>query len=429
MTQPRVVIIGAGPAGLTAAYELAEAGVRNVVVLEATGDIGGLSKTVNYKGNRIDIGGHRFFSKSDWVMDWWLRQLPLAGAADPESRAFVLAYQGRRRTLDRMPTASESDERVMLVRGRLSRIYFAGRFFDYPLKANLETALKLGLWRCMLFGASYMRAKLFPRKPERTLEDFFINRFGWRLYLQFFKSYTEKVWGTPCSSISAEWGAQRVKSMSIGKALRHAVLKLLKLDGGRAEQTSLIERFMYPKYGPGLMWETTADRLRERGVQIVMHSPVTRLEMEGGRLRAACARRADGSEQRYEGDVFISTMPVRDLVLSQQPAPWSTATSSPSACFTASSRPRPPAAAARASCRTTGSTSRKRACASAGCRSSTTGARTWCPTRIPSGSAWSSSATRAMTCGARRTRISSSWASPRCTSCGSPTPASAWTGS
>jgi protoporphyrinogen oxidase len=319
MKQPRVVIIGAGPAGLTAAYELAQAGVDNVVVLEATGDIGGLSKTVNYKGNRIDIGGHRFFSKSDWVMDWWLKQLPLAGAATPESRAFVLAYQGRRRTLDRLPTASESDERVMLVRGRLSRIYFAGKFFDYPLKANLETALKLGLWRCMLFGASYVKAKLFPRKPERTLEDFFINRFGWRLYLQFFKSYTEKVWGTPCSSISAEWGAQRVKSMSIGKALRHAVLKLLKLDDGRAEQTSLIERFMYPKYGPGLMWETTAERLRERGVQIVMNSPVTRLQMEGGRLCAAGVRDADGSEQRYEGDIFISTMPVRDLVLSQQP--------------------------------------------------------------------------------------------------------------
>jgi protoporphyrinogen oxidase len=319
MIRPRVVVIGAGPAGLTAATELAEAGVTDIVVLEATADIGGLSKTVNYKGNRIDIGGHRFFSKSDWVMDWWLRRLPLARSDDPESQAFVLKYQGKQRTLHRSARASESDERVMLVRGRLSRIYFAGKFFDYPLKANVETALKLGLWRCLFFGASYIKAKLFPRRPEATLEDFFINRFGRRLYLQFFKSYTEKVWGTPCSSISAEWGAQRVKSLSIGKALRHAVRKVLKLDGGRVEQTSLIERFLYPKYGPGLMWEITAERLRSQGVRIEMESPVTRLDMDGKRLRAVCVRRSDGSEQRYEADAFISTMPVRDLVLAQQP--------------------------------------------------------------------------------------------------------------
>jgi protoporphyrinogen oxidase len=317
--QPRVVIIGAGPAGLTAASELSDAGVRDIVVLEASADIGGLSKTVNYKGNRIDIGGHRFFSKSDWVMDWWLRRLPLARATDAESRAFMLTYQGRQRMLERAATAVESDERVMLVRGRLSRIYFAGKFFDYPLKANLETALKLGLWRCLIFGASYVKAKLFPRRPEATLEDFFINRFGRRLYLQFFKSYTEKVWGTPCSSISAEWGAQRVKSLSIGKALWHAVRKVLKLDAGRAQQTSLIERFLYPKYGPGLMWETTAERLRRHGVRIVMESAVTRLEMKAGRVYAVSARKADGSEQRYEADVFISTMPVRDLVLAQEP--------------------------------------------------------------------------------------------------------------
>jgi protoporphyrinogen oxidase len=321
VTPGRVVIIGAGPAGLTAAYELAEKGVRDIVVLEATRDIGGLSKTVNYRGNRIDIGGHRFFSKSDWVMDWWLRMLPLAhsGDLDEASRAFLLAYQGRRRMLESPATARETEERVMLVRGRLSRIYFAGKFFDYPLKANFETALKLGLWRCVLFGASYVRARLFPRRPERNLEEFFINRFGRRLYLQFFKSYTEKVWGTPCTSISAEWGAQRVKSMSIGKALLHAVRKLLRLDAGRAEQTSLIERFLYPKYGPGLMWETTAERLRAQGVPIQMESPVARLEMDGNTLRAVTVRKANGTEQRHEGDVFISTMPVRDLVLAQEP--------------------------------------------------------------------------------------------------------------
>jgi protoporphyrinogen oxidase len=324
MTKSRVVIIGAGPAGLTAAYELATAGVTDVVVLEATRDIGGLAKTVNYKGNRIDIGGHRFFSKSDWVMDWWLHMLPLAreDALDAKGRALLLAYQGKRRSLRARSDAPDSDEHVMLVRSRLSRIYFDGKFFDYPLKADLDTALKLGLGRCLTFAASYLHARLFPLRPERTLEDFFINRFGRRLYLQFFKSYTEKVWGTPCEHISAEWGAQRVKSLSISKALRHALLKLLRVKSenmGQAEQTSLIERFLYPKYGPGWMWETTVQQLRERGVTIVLDAPVTRLEQASGRISAVQVRRSDGKSQCYEADHFVSTMPVRDLVLGLEP--------------------------------------------------------------------------------------------------------------
>jgi protoporphyrinogen oxidase len=311
----RVVIIGAGPAGLTAAHELAQRGVRDVVVLEATGDIGGLSKTVNHRGNRIDIGGHRFFSKSDWVMDWWLRMLPLVPGE--EKRGLEIAYHGQRRNLDAaQPSAAEPG---MLVRSRLSRIYFNGRFFDYPLKANLDTALKLGLVRCLLFAASYARARLFPR-PERSLEDFFVNRFGRRLYLQFFKSYTEKVWGAACTEISAEWGAQRVKSMSIGKALRHAVRRLLGLDGGAAQATSLIERFLYPKHGPGLMWETTAQALRSLGVRIEMRAPVARLEHSEETLRAVITRDPDGVEHRHEADYVISTMPVKDLVLGLRPA-------------------------------------------------------------------------------------------------------------
>jgi protoporphyrinogen oxidase len=319
-----VVIIGAGPAGLTAAWELAEAGVRDIVVLEATRNIGGLSQSIEYKGNRIDIGGHRFFSKSDWVMDWWTRMLPLAASPgqDAGDQDLVLAYQGKQRTLDRVAAASESDARVMLVRKRLSRIYFDGKFFDYPLKANLETALKLGLWRCARFGASYVWSMLFPRRPERSLEDFFINRFGRLLYLQFFKEYTEKVWGTPCDKISAEWGAQRVKSLSIAKALLHAVLKPFRRGGGlgAAQQTSLIERFLYPKYGPGLMWETTVEQLRARGVRFEFEAQVTKLEQAGGKIRAVRARLPDGTERRYEAGSFVSTMPVRDLVLGLEPA-------------------------------------------------------------------------------------------------------------
>jgi len=305
----RVVVIGAGPAGLTAAHELAAAGVRDVTVLEATGMVGGLSRSVAYKGNRIDIGGHRFFSKSDWVMDWWLRMLPLAAPGRAESR---LAYQGHWRTLGERASASEGEPNVMLLRSRLSRIYFDGKFFDYPLKADLETALKLGLARCMLFGMSYAWARLFPR-PERSLEDFFINRFGRRLYLQFFKEYTEKVWGAPCSSISAEWGAQRVKSLSIGKALRHALLRLLG-RGADAEQTSLIEQFLYPKLGPGLMWDVAAERAQAMGARLVLDAPVTRIEHAEGRIRAVHA-----AGRAYEADMFISTMAVRDLVLAMDP--------------------------------------------------------------------------------------------------------------
>ncbi len=319
----RVIIIGAGPAGLTAAYELSSAGVTDVVVLEATADVGGLSRSVNYKGNRIDIGGHRFFSKSDWVMQWWLRMLPLAASADSANPDVEIAYQGMRRRLGDAPAARESDEHVMLLRRRLSRIYFAGKFFDYPLKANLDTALKLGLRRCLALGASYAWAKLFPRRPERNLEDFFINRFGRRLYLQFFKEYTEKVWGTPCERISAQWGAQRVKSLSIASALRHALRRMFRRAGaglGAAEQTSLIERFLYPKYGPGLMWQVTAARLRERGVQIVFDAPVKHIEHAHGRIRAVRVSRPDGTEQRFEGEHFVSTMPVRDLVLGLAPS-------------------------------------------------------------------------------------------------------------
>ena len=279
-----------------------------MVVLEATGEVGGLARSVNYKGNRIDIGGHRFFSKSDWVMDWWLAMLPLAGSAAE------LGYQGSRRPLDRPATAKETDANVMLVRPRLSRIYFDGKLFDYPLKADFATARKLGFVRCLGFGISYVKAKLFPRRPERNLADFFVNRFGERLYRQFFKDYTEKVWGRPCEEISAEWGAQRVKSLSIGSALRHALRKLFGREP-KAEQTSLIEQFLYPKTGPGLMWEATTEKLRAKGVNVIFNAPVTRIEHQNGKVDAVIA-----AGTRHAGDYFISTMAVRDLVKSLSPA-------------------------------------------------------------------------------------------------------------
>ena len=314
-----VVIIGAGPAGLTAAHELARAGFSNITVLEASDTLGGLSRTVRHAGNRIDIGGHRFFSKSEWVMQWWLDMLPVAGPGEPHSLqgegAALFAYQGQSARIDPAQLPHAEGEATMLVRNRLSRILFGGKFFDYPLKLNAETALKLGLVRCLRFGLSYVRAHLWPRRPEATLEDFFINRFGERLYRQFFREYTEKVWGRPCDQISAEWGAQRIKSLSVGKAILHALRQML--PGGRkarAAQTSLIEYFLYPRLGPGQMWETAAERLRALGVRIEMQCKVEGLRHADGAVREVACRGADGVARTLPADWVISTMPVRELV-------------------------------------------------------------------------------------------------------------------
>jgi protoporphyrinogen oxidase len=316
------IIIGAGPAGLTAGLELVRAGRTGVTILEATQDIGGLSKTVNYKGNRIDIGGHRFFSKSDWVMNWWRDILPVAlpPGAGAEGE-FRLAYQGAQRLLGAHEIhAKESDESVMMVRNRLSRIYWGGKFFDYPLKPNLEMALKLGPAKCLTLGSSYAYSAMRPITPERSLEDFFINRFGRQLYRTFFKEYTEKVWGVPCNEISAAWGAQRVKSLSISKALMHALRKAV-TGGGAAEQTSLIENFLYPKYGPGQMWETVAQRFQAAGGRIIKGATVSAIERDENRVTRVRARHEDGQEQSFEAGQVISTMPVRELVQAMRPAP------------------------------------------------------------------------------------------------------------
>lgn len=306
-----IVIIGAGPAGLTAALELQRAGIPHITVIEADTQVGGISRTVAHHGNRIDIGGHRFFSKSDWVMDWWRALLPVAAPSDAQA-ARELRYQGAAADV---PTgsASESDEDVMLVRSRLSRIYFNKRFFDYPLKLNPDTLLKLGPWKTFTFGLSYVWSKIAPRKPEASLEDFLINRFGRRLYRQFFKEYTEKVWGVPCGEISAAWGAQRIKSLSILKAIAHALKKMLGA-GDKAEQTSLIESFLYPKYGPGQMWETAAKRFVAQGGTLLMQSHVDGISFTDGHVTGVRYRSADGSTHTLPCTQLLSTMPIKELV-------------------------------------------------------------------------------------------------------------------
>jgi protoporphyrinogen oxidase len=319
----RIVVIGAGPAGLTAAHELQREGRRDILVCEADTQVGGISKTIVHNGNRIDIGGHRFFSKSDWVMRWWLDKLPIADANEPASlkpasgHAF-LAYQGRTATLalDGLPTAG--GDASMLVRDRLSRILFGGKLFAYPLKIDVATAWKLGPVACAWYALSYMRAHAFPIKPEVTLEDFFINRFGRRLYRRFFKTYTEKVWGRRCDEISAAWGAQRVKGLSISRAIAHAIRQLV-FRRGAAKETSLIEHFLYPRLGPGQMWEVVAQRVVDAGATLRMRTRVAGMKLVDKRIaEVEIEDLATGRREWQPAGHVISTMPIRELVAAME---------------------------------------------------------------------------------------------------------------
>lgn len=321
------LIIGAGPAGLTAALELLRRTDVRPIVVEASNEIGGLSRTVEYKGNRIDIGGHRFFSKSDWVMDWWRQILPVQPLPDQDGDEVEITYRNKKTTV-RVPPEDDraaDPEKVMLIRSRLSRIYFLRKFFDYPVRLSLQAMLNLGPLRMVKIGLSYARSVLFPRRPVRSLEDFIINRFGRELYLTFFKDYTEKVWGVPCDRISPEWGAQRIKGLSIARAVLHAARKILtpqSLADQKKTQTSLIERFMYPKYGPGQLWQEVARQVRQGGGEILFGRRVAGMKVDGDRVVSVRVTGADGGESReFEADFVFSTMPVKDLVLGLQPPP------------------------------------------------------------------------------------------------------------
>jgi protoporphyrinogen oxidase len=331
MTQRTAIIIGAGPAGLTAALELlrrsgktssGEPAIRPIV-LEADDFIGGISRTIQYKGNRMDIGGHRFFSKSDRVMQWWLDLMPIA---DEGAGHAVISYQNRHRSLEALHAHTQPDadpELVMLVRPRRSRIYFLRRFFDYPITLTADTLGKLGLARTAQVGVSYIKARLHQRRPEKSLEDFLINRFGRQLYLTFFKSYTEKVWGVRCDQISAEWGAQRIKGLSLTSAVLHFVKRVFTTRPKGADlaqkhtETSLIEQFLYPMHGPGQLWEHVADLVRQQGGEVLTGWRVDHIETDGAnRILAVEAKNKDGEHRRFTADYCFSTMPVTELVRS-----------------------------------------------------------------------------------------------------------------
>ena len=254
------LIIGAGPAGLTAALEFLKKGEIHPIVVEQENFVGGISRTVEHNGNRMDIGGHRFFSKNNWVMDSW-----------------------------------KSIYGDMMLRPRLSRILYMRKFFDYPVSLNANTIKGLGLWRMAKIGTSYLKSSLFQIKKEKNLQDFMLNRFGKELYLTFFKDYTEKVWGIPCEQISAEWGAQRIKGLSIAKTIKHALFK-------NTKETSLIDEFLYPKLGPGDLWQCAADKVLEMGGEIKFNTKIEKLNLK-------------------EYDYVLSSMPIKDLINAMEDVP------------------------------------------------------------------------------------------------------------
>ncbi len=302
----KVIIIGAGPAGLTAAYELLKSNEYEVIILEATDRIGGISQTVKYGGNRMDIGGHRFFSKDKRVTEWWTNLLPLQAAPSMDDKAF-----NRQKNFAETGPNPEADQDVMLLRDRISRIYYKNCFFDYPVTLKWDTLKNMGFITTVKAGFSYLGAKIVKRK-ESSLEDFYINRFGKVLYSMFFEGYTEKLWGRHPSEISAEWGAQRVKGLSVTAVLKDMLCKIFKVKA-KTTETSLIESFMYPKFGPGQLWEKVADLVKQNGGEILTECEVKNIITNGSNITAVEYTK-NGKTLALSGDVFISTMPIKDLI-------------------------------------------------------------------------------------------------------------------
>ena len=290
LMKKQVVIIGAGPAGLTAAFELLSRSKEYAVtVLEESAVLGGISRTINYKGNRMDMGGHRLFSKNVHVNQWWENILPT----------------------ENQSISADASDAVMLLRNRVSRILFDSRFYDYPISLRAQTLRNLGFKNTFKVGVSYLHS-VIRKLPETNLENFYINRFGRKLYEMFFEEYTANLWGRHPKEIDASWGAQRVKGLSITTVLKDVFRKIFRKKSSNVE-TSLIEEFKYPKYGPGQLWELTATHIRQLGGNIITNAEVIKFNKLGNRI-ISLTYLTDGVETELNADYFISSMPLKDLV-------------------------------------------------------------------------------------------------------------------
>ena len=310
----KVVIIGAGPAGLTCAYSLLK-GTDEIkpIIIEESNFIGGISRTEKYKDNRIDIGGHRFFSKNKDVMNLWQEILPLQ--SKPSADDIILK---REKNFSKESNADpEIQDDVFLIRNRISRIYYRNRFFDYPISLKPQTFINLGLKNTFFAGVDYLKSAL-NKLPEDNLENFYINRFGKTLYKIFFEDYTEKLWGVHPKDISADWGAQRVKGLSITKVISEALLRPFKKDKSKTE-TSLIEEFYYPKLGPGQLWEKMSEICVEKGADLLKNRSVVKINLDGDKVKSVIVENTDETSADYKNteeifcDYLVSSMPINEL--------------------------------------------------------------------------------------------------------------------
>ena len=298
-----IVIIGAGPSGLATAYELLKNNSNlDITILEASSEIGGISKTVNYKGNRIDIGGHRFFTKDEEIMDLWKEIMPIQGYPAKDYKKLNIDMD-----LPSDGVNPEKNDNVLLKRRRVSRILYNGKFYDYPIKINWRTLSNFGFFKSVACGLSYFKAAIFKKK-ENNLEDFYINRFGKDLYSTFFENYTEKVWGRAPKEISASWGKQRVKGISIKELIRNIFVK--------SNETSLIEEFYYPKFGPGALYEEMANKVQKMGGKMVLNARVKKIIIKNKKVESIIYNNSE-----IKSDILISSMPLKDLINSINEAP------------------------------------------------------------------------------------------------------------
>ena len=303
----KVVIIGAGPAGLTAGYYLLKNSKDyEVTILESSNQVGGISKTINYDGNRMDLGGHRFFTKDDKVNEIWQELMKIQGTGSYDD---IKLDTKKEFSLDG-PTP-EKEDNVFLVRNRVSRIYYKKKFFDYPVNLSFNTIKNLGFIQTMESGVSYLKSTVV-KKDETNLENFYINRFGKKLYNIFFKGYTEKLWGRSPEIIDSSWGSQRVKGISIKEVLKDYFCKVFKINN-KNKQTSLIESFNYPKYGPGQMYEEMEKQIIKNGGTILKEHEVIKINNKNNKIESVICLN-NNKKKEIKGDIFISSMPIKDLI-------------------------------------------------------------------------------------------------------------------